>query len=83
MQDRATQRMQDQIVEEIKQLIHRKTEEALQLAGKEHDLWMYQNEKNMQKDCRAPGNRGRMRKWLGHHQEISRHGQAGKRQHRW
>ena len=31
------------------------------------------NEKK-QKDCRAPGNRGRMRKWLCHHQEVSRNG---------
>ena len=26
-------------------MVHRKTEEALKLAEKEHDLWMYQNEK--------------------------------------
>ena len=26
--------------------------------------------KKKQRDCRAPGNRGRMRKWLGRHQEI-------------
>ena len=37
--------MQDQIIEEIKELVHTKTELALQLAVKEHDLWMYQNEK--------------------------------------
>ena len=37
--------MQDQIIEEIKELVHTKTEEALQLAEKEHDMWMYQNEK--------------------------------------
>ena len=37
--------MQDQIIEEIKDLVHTKTEEALQLAVKDHDLWMYQNEK--------------------------------------
>ena len=41
--------MQDQIVEEIKELVHRKTEEALQIAGKEHDLWMYLNEKEVAK----------------------------------
>ena len=34
-----------QIGEEIKEMEHKKTEEALQLVGKEHDLWRYQNEK--------------------------------------
>ena len=29
----------------IKELVHRKTEKALQLAEKEHDLWMYLKEK--------------------------------------
>ena len=48
--------MQDQIIEKIKELVHRETEEALQLAEKEHDLWMYQNEKEEAKDCRASGN---------------------------
>ena len=37
--------MQGQIIEERKELVHTKTEEALQLAGKEHDLWMYQMKK--------------------------------------
>ena len=37
--------MQDQIIEEMKEMEHTKTDEALQLASKEHDLWMYQNEK--------------------------------------
>ena len=45
VQDRAGERMQDPIIEEIKELVHTKTEEALHLAEKEHDLWMYQNEK--------------------------------------
>ena len=45
VQDRASERFQDQIIEEIKELEHTKTEEALQLASKEHDLWMYQNGK--------------------------------------
>ena len=38
--------MQDQIIEEIKELVHTKTEETLQLVRKEHDLWKYQNEKD-------------------------------------
>ena len=45
MQDRASERLQDQIIEEIKELESTKTEEALQIAEKEHDLWMYQQEK--------------------------------------
>ena len=45
VQDRASETMQDRIIEEIMELVHTKTEEALQLAGEEHDLWMYQNEK--------------------------------------
>ena len=49
VQDTASERMQDRIIEEIKDLEHRKTEEALQIAVKEHDLWMYQNEKEKAK----------------------------------
>ena len=45
MQDRASKRLQDQKIDEIKELESTKTEETLQTAGKEHDLWMYQNEK--------------------------------------
>ena len=45
VQDRASERLQDQIIEEIEECVHRKTQEALQLAGKEHDLWMYRNER--------------------------------------
>ena len=40
VQSRASERLQDQIIEEIKELEHTKTEEALQLVRKEHDLWM-------------------------------------------
>ena len=40
VQDRASERMQNRNIEELKELVHRKTEEALQTAGKEHDLWM-------------------------------------------
>ena len=56
VQDRASERMQDHMFEEIKELVHRKTEEALQIAEKEHDLWMYQNEKEEEKGCRESGN---------------------------
>ena len=33
------------IIEEVKELEHTKTEEALQLVSKEHDLWVCQTEK--------------------------------------
>ena len=45
VEDIVSERMEDKIIEEMKELVHRKTEEALQIAEKEHDLWMYQNEK--------------------------------------
>ena len=45
VQSRASERLQNQIIEEIKEMEHTKTEEALQLVRKERDLWMYQNEK--------------------------------------
>ena len=45
VQDRASERLQDQIIEEIKELEHTKTEEPLQLVRKEHDLCLDQNEK--------------------------------------
>ena len=45
VEDRASERMQDRIIEEVKDSVRRKTEEALQIVVKEHELWMYQNEK--------------------------------------
>ena len=45
VQSRASERLQDQIIEEIKEMGHTRAEEALELVRKEHDLWMYQNEK--------------------------------------
>ena len=44
VQSRASERLHDQIIEEIQDLESTKTE-TLQKAGQEHDLWMYQNEK--------------------------------------
>ena len=77
------ERLQDQIIEEIQELEHTKTEEASQISGKEHDLWMYQNEKEEAKRLQgALKPRKRMRKWCGHHQEISRIGLTGKRRQR-
>ena len=45
MQDRASERPQDQTIEEIKELENTKTERSLAVSGKGHDVWMYQNEK--------------------------------------
>ena len=42
MQSRSSQRLQDQIIEEVEQ---KRTEEALELVRKENDLWKFQNEK--------------------------------------
>ena len=63
MQDRASERSQDQFVEEIKELEHKKTEEALQLAVKEHDLWMHQMKKKKQKNCWDEGRKLENGEW--------------------
>ena len=42
---RASERLQDKIIEELKEMEHKRTEEALELATKESDLWRFQNEK--------------------------------------
>ena len=44
VQSRASERLQDQIVEEMKEM-EQKATEALELVRKENDLWEYQNEK--------------------------------------
>ena len=69
VQSRASERLQDHIIEETKEMEHTKTE-AVQLVRKEHDLWMYP---------KSPGKRGRIRKWLGRHQETYHNGQTGER----
>ena len=56
MQDRTSERLQDQIIEEIKELEHTKTEEALHLVSKEHDLWMYQHGKEEAKRLQGARN---------------------------
>ena len=44
VQSRANERLHDQIIEEIKEMEHKKTEEALQMVQKKNDCWRYQNE---------------------------------------
>ena len=45
----SNERLHDQIIEEIKEMEHKKTEEALNLVRKENDLWRFQNEKRRRK----------------------------------
>ena len=45
VQSTASERLQDQIIEEIKEMEHKRTEEALELVRKENDLWRHQSEK--------------------------------------
>ena len=46
LKSRASERFHDQIVEETKETEQKKTEEALRMVQKKHDLWRYQNESN-------------------------------------
>ena len=69
--------MHDQIMKKIKELVHTKTEEALQLAEKEHDLWMYQNEKEEAKRLQST------MKPRKDEEMTCRNGQVGTRRQRW
>ena len=77
-----TERVKDrkiQFVGEIKYLENTKAEEALQLVRNEHALWFFPNEKEETKRLQSGTNRGRMKRWLGHHQETSQTGLTGRR----
>ena len=45
VQSRASERLQDQTIEEMKEMEQKRTEEALEMVTKENDLWKYKNEK--------------------------------------
>ena len=45
VQSRANEILHDQIIEELKEVEHKKTEAALNLVSKETDLWRYRNER--------------------------------------
>ena len=45
-QSRANERHHDHILEERKELEHKKSEEALLLVQKRYDLWRFQNERD-------------------------------------
>ena len=46
LQSRATETYHDKIFQEMKELEEKKSEEALLLVQKRHDLWSYQNERD-------------------------------------
>ena len=78
VQSRANEILHDQIIEELKEVEHKKTEAALNLVSKETDLWRYRNEREEAK--RSQGARKfKKDEEMGHHQEISRTGLIGKR----
>ena len=83
VQDRASERMQDQFIEEITELAHTKTEEASQLAAKEHDLWMYPDEKEEAKRLQGVRKPRKDEEMAWAPPRKKRNGQAGKRQQRW
>ena len=46
VQSRANERLHDHIIEEMKEVEHEKTEEALKMVQKKNDWWRYQNERD-------------------------------------
>ena len=62
LQSRATTRYRDQIFEEIKELEEKKSEEALLLVQKRHDLRRYQNERYEARRLQSSGNLKRVRR---------------------
>ena len=65
LQSRANERFHGQIVEEIKETEQKKTEEALRMVQKKHDLWRHQNERDEARRLQSSGNSRRARKGLG------------------
>ena len=63
-QSRANETYHDQIFEEIKELEEKKSEEALRMVQKKHDLWRYQNERDEARRLQNSGNSRRVRKGL-------------------
>ena len=70
MQIRASERLHDQIIEEIKKLEHKDIRSFAVSDGMSMTC-RCTKVKEKQKDCKAPGNQESIRKWLGHHQGIS------------
>ena len=83
VQSRASERLQDQIIEEINEREHTKTEEALQLVRKEHDLWMYQNGKEEAKRMQGAGKPRKDEEMTWAPPRKNQNGQTGKMRERW
>ena len=62
LQSRATEKSYDQILEEMKKLEEKKSEEALLLLQKRHDLWRYLNERDEARRLQSSGSSRRVRK---------------------
>ena len=61
---KATEIFHDQIVDEIKE-IEQKTEKALRIVQKKHDLWIFQNERDEARRLQSSGNSRSVRMELG------------------
>ena len=57
VQSRASETLQDQIIEEIEEMEQKTTEEALELVSEGNGLWINtKTRKKKRKDCRTPAN---------------------------
>ena len=55
VQSRANERLHDHIIEEIKEVEHERTEEALKMVQKKNDWWRYQNERDEARRLQGAG----------------------------
>ena len=62
LRSRVNERYHDQIFEEMKKLEEKKSEEALHMVQKKHDLWRYQNERDEARRLQRSGNSRRVKK---------------------
>ena len=82
VQSRANERLQDQIVEERKEMEHKKQKKACKQRGKSMICGGTIMKKKKHKDSRSPRSQKRVRKWHGRHQEIQQIGLLEKRRAR-
>ena len=62
LQRRATEKYHEQIFEETKELVEKKSKEALLLVQKKYTLWKYQNERDVARRLQRFGSSRRMKK---------------------
>ena len=62
LQRRSTEKYHEQIFEETKELVEKKSKEALLLVQKEYTLWKYQNERDVARRLQRFGSSRRMKK---------------------